>query len=444
MKKIKQFIILNLALLIAFSMFPVAAFAEGEETSYPVLLEEGSARLYQYLDDYDYEYDGDDNFEYVYNGSLQGNEVFHAEFDCTPDDYDYAEDFDVMICVENGNGKTISEIYGDIGKTVSLTFGREELGTDDFELTIYNFAENYSLYYYDVAYRFEKYRGYCEYASVTPSLSVKGAKSSTIKVESYGPEDTLYKVKKWTSSNTKIATVNKNGKVTGMQKGSCTVTAHFYGGVTSDCKVTVTTNPAPKINYSKKSLNKGKKLQLKVLYTSKTPKWSTSNKKVATVSKNGKVTAKGIGKCTITAKIGSKTYKCKISVVYRWPDFGAYLYSYNTRGNYFVVKFNNQGTRSVVITEGTKVLHTDYKTYDRKVRLKKKVTIKPGAVKLVRFYVNGTTTWPDRDYFRLYYKFKFDGKVWEARTWDSDSKFKRGGSWEDTYWDEDWYDEWDT
>ena len=51
--------------------------------------------------------------------------------------------------------------------------------------------------------------------------------------------------------------------------------------------------------------------------TKQTVKWSSSDKSVAKVSKTGKVTAKGLGKCTITAKIGKKTYKCKIESTYK-------------------------------------------------------------------------------------------------------------------------------
>lgn len=43
--------------------------------------------------------------------------------------------------------------------------------------------------------------------------------------------------------------------------------------------------------------------------------WSSSNKNVATVDKSGKVVAKGLGKCTITAKLNNgKTSKCTITV----------------------------------------------------------------------------------------------------------------------------------
>jgi uncharacterized protein YjdB len=43
-------------------------------------------------------------------------------------------------------------------------------------------------------------------------------------------------------------------------------------------------------------------------------KWSTSNKKIITVDKKGKVTAKKKGSATITAKAGTKSYKCKVTV----------------------------------------------------------------------------------------------------------------------------------
>ena len=42
--------------------------------------------------------------------------------------------------------------------------------------------------------------------------------------------------------------------------------------------------------------------------------WKSSNKKVATVTSKGKITAKKAGTCTITGKVNGKTYKCKITV----------------------------------------------------------------------------------------------------------------------------------
>ena len=59
----------------------------------------------------------------------------------------------------------------------------------------------------------------------------------------------------------------------------------------------------------------GNKVTLKVNNTTKTPSWSSSKPSVATVSSKGIVTAKNLGNATISAKIGTKTYKCKVLVV---------------------------------------------------------------------------------------------------------------------------------
>ena len=69
-----------------------------------------------------------------------------------------------------------------------------------------------------------------------------------------------------------------------------------------------------KISKTKYKMNKGEKFTLKITGTNKTVKWSTSNKKIATVNSKGKVTAKKKGTVTITAKVGSKKFKCKITV----------------------------------------------------------------------------------------------------------------------------------
>lgn len=77
---------------------------------------------------------------------------------------------------------------------------------------------------------------------------------------------------------------------------------------------TVTNAAKVKINKKKASVYVGETVQLKVTGTSKKPKWSSSNKKVATVNKKGRVRGKKVGKATIKAKIGGKQYKCKITV----------------------------------------------------------------------------------------------------------------------------------
>ena len=69
-----------------------------------------------------------------------------------------------------------------------------------------------------------------------------------------------------------------------------------------------------KLSKSKASLAIGQELNLELKGYSGAVKWSSSNKKVATVSKNGLVKAKKKGSTVITAKAGKKKYKCKITV----------------------------------------------------------------------------------------------------------------------------------
>ena len=69
-----------------------------------------------------------------------------------------------------------------------------------------------------------------------------------------------------------------------------------------------------KLNKTSATLWVGETLQLKVKNSNNKVKWSSSKKSVATVSSKGKITAKKSGKAVITARVGSKKYKCTITV----------------------------------------------------------------------------------------------------------------------------------
>ena len=115
---------------------------------------------------------------------------------------------------------------------------------------------------------------------------------------------------KWSSSKKSVAAVSSAGVVTAKKKGSAVITAKV-GNKKYTCKVTV---EAPKLNQSSVTLKAKKTYQLKLTGTTQKPKWTSSNKSVATVSSKGKVTAKSAGTATITAAVGGVKFNCKVTV----------------------------------------------------------------------------------------------------------------------------------
>lgn len=121
----------------------------------------------------------------------------------------------------------------------------------------------------------------------------------------------------WTSSDTEIATVDANGKVTSVSAGTAVITA-TANGESASCVVTVKDN-AISLNMDTMQLStKGNGSSIKLIPTvvgsKKSVKWTTSDKTIATVS-GGKVTGKKSGTATITAKANGVSASCTVNVV---------------------------------------------------------------------------------------------------------------------------------
>ncbi|MDY2790874.1 MAG: Ig-like domain-containing protein [Lachnospiraceae bacterium] len=137
--------------------------------------------------------------------------------------------------------------------------------------------------------------------------------------------DSINKNVTFKSSNTKVATVDANGKVTPKAGGKCTITCTSEdGGYIAKCTVTVKEKVRQiKLNKTKLSMVLNSSYQLKATVLRKTATnrkvtWSSSNKKVVSVSSTGKCKALRVGKAkiTVTAKDGSKVKAtCVITVV---------------------------------------------------------------------------------------------------------------------------------
>lgn len=133
----------------------------------------------------------------------------------------------------------------------------------------------------------------------------------------------------WASNNTAVATVSTNGVITGVSKGTATITA-VYNGTTLTGTVTVTPAYTYELVLSSTSLSLNKGTNRTITATYKTyvdgvlessanvtgnATWTSSSTSVATVSTQGVVTAAGVGNATITATYNGKSATCSVKVI---------------------------------------------------------------------------------------------------------------------------------
>ena len=147
---------------------------------------------------------------------------------------------------------------------------------------------------------------------------------------------------KYKSSNTSIATVNAKGVVTVKKKGKCkiTVTSIYDSQVKGTLSLTVSKGKQKaKITLKEKkaSIVVGKTTTIKVKsfkgISNKNIAFSSSDKKVATVSSKGKVTGKKAGKATITVtSLINKKVKAVFKVTVKTADMADTDYSEKGKG----------------------------------------------------------------------------------------------------------------
>ncbi len=140
------------------------------------------------------------------------------------------------------------------------------------------------------------------------TLYVKGKDTVTLKADTNLSDKIT-----WSSSNKKVATVNSKGVVTAKAKGTAVITA-TCGEYKATCKVSVKT-PTLKLAKTSASIKVGKKTTIKATATpTGTVKYTSSNKKIATVSSKGVVTGKkkGTAKITVTCNGVSKNFKVTV------------------------------------------------------------------------------------------------------------------------------------
>ena len=160
------------------------------------------------------------------------------------------------------------------------------------------------------------------------SISMKastiiGIGSSETLVVTYNPEDAnTGKALTWESDNTSIATVDANGKVTGVAAGQTTITATTANEKSATCEVTVQAIAVTGVTLDQASISVkvNSTATLKAIITpdnatNKNVTWSSDKPGIAAVN-NGTVTgiAEGSATITVTTEDGNKTASCQVSV----------------------------------------------------------------------------------------------------------------------------------
>ncbi len=177
------------------------------------------------------------------------------------------------------------------------------------------------------------------------------------------PEDALNKSLTWTSSDTGVATVDVNGKVTAISVGTATITATAADGTGKYATCTVNViKSVTSVTLDNTSIsilvNKSKKLEATVLPDdagNKALTWTSSDTSIVTVNNSGNVYGCKVGTATITAtaKDGSgKSASCTVTV--KQPvtriDLSSYypeLYINETKQLIATVSPDNAGDKTV-------------------------------------------------------------------------------------------------
>jgi uncharacterized protein YjdB len=243
---------------------------------------------------------------------------------------DGVESFDNMVFVVNLDDKTVSDYSG------ATTYGGEWMylhadGTEDYTAgTVWTDIPADKIYAKGIT---------LSQSSATLYIGETSVLTATVT-----PKGTANKAVTWTSSNTEVATVDKNGKVTAKAQGTATITATTTDGtaLTASARITVKQRLITNIKLNKNSvdISVGGVYQLSVRVTpsdadDKSIIWISSNDKIATISDNGLVKGVSTGSAVITAFAGDGSYvfdTCTVNIIENKTTPIVYTVKYNANG----------------------------------------------------------------------------------------------------------------
>lgn len=128
----------------------------------------------------------------------------------------------------------------------------------------------------------------------------------------------------WISENPKVASVNQNGEVSALSKGTATIIV-TDGKKRAECIARINvpegaqgtptdSTGSAKLNRDDMTISVGEKFQLKLSGVKASPTWSSSNSGIASVAGDGTVTGMASGKTTITASWDGGSKSCTVYV----------------------------------------------------------------------------------------------------------------------------------
>ena len=198
--------------------------------------------------------------------------------------------------------------------------------------------------------------------------AVKGASGYTVfRKEKGGKWKNVTEVKgakKTSFSDTKVTTGTQytySVKAFKTTKGKKRFSSYNKKGVTAIAGLSTL-----KLNSSRITLNPGKSYTLKVNGTKLAPAWKSSNSKIVTVNKKGRITAKKAGTAKITATLGGKKFVCTVTVKKASASSNKTVQNYTKVKNYLNKngRYSEDGSRYIEMSidaDTTAVLSYDPK-----------------------------------------------------------------------------------
>ena len=197
--------------------------------------------------------------------------------------------------------------------------------------------------------------------TLSPTTKTMYTGESFILMPTITPDNATNKSVTWTSSDPTIASVDENGMVKAIKKGTATITAKTDdGGFTATCVITV--NEGDKkvtgitLTPTTNTIKPGDSFVITPTVTpsdaaDKSVTWSSSDSSIARVDSTGKVTALKAGTVTITATTNDGGYKatCTVTVANITNIYIYRLYNPNSGEHFFT---NNDGERKYLASIG--------------------------------------------------------------------------------------------